>query len=396
MPRLLVVGYEIPRLRCVPWEEWKQVNLLDYQGLLLDCRNHSRISGHQELGTLLTRYLQNGHKVFLILPEANEVPPGGLNLGVLPYLVLSVQQQKGKTLTISIDSEFFKSYTEALRGHEIIVDGRLTVRGAPHGWHWQIAVSDNVNRAVCGQFGNAYILHPPAGGRDGVAMKAILDFFHPDFEEPEPDDAPDWSSAVAAAIPGVEAVEAKTANSLKEIARLQSELAVHEAERARLARWAEMLWLDGIPLQKRVSDALKELGVPNQSKDPTGHTQDLEANCFGQSFLFEVTGSTGAIGIEKARQLYQWIGQCDDPTNTKGVLIGNAYRKESPGQRPPTPDHKIFVKEVEDMAQKFHFSLVDIRDLFELILRKLGGEEIKPEAVCEALQADGLVRFPKK
>ena len=119
---------------------------------LLDCSNHSRISGHQELGTLLTRYLENGHKDFSILPEANEVPPGGLNWGYCPSGA-SVQQQKGKTLTTpSIPSS--QSYTEALRGHEIIVDLRLTARGAPYGWHWQIAVSDNVNRAVCGQFGN--------------------------------------------------------------------------------------------------------------------------------------------------------------------------------------------------------------------------------------------------
>jgi hypothetical protein len=367
----------------VQWEEWKQYNLLDYQGLLIDCRNPSRISGDKELSGLLAQYMQHGHTVFLILPDVTDIPPGGLDLSVIPYLTLNLQLQKGKTLNNIINSALFQSYIEALRGHEIVINARATVQNIPYDWLWQIAVSDNVKRAVCGQFGRAYVFHPPSPGRDSLAMKAILDFFGPDLEEPEPDPAPEWATNIIAAIPGVADIEARTENNTKEIARLQSAVVVDEARRTKLARWAEMLWLTGVPLQQRVSEALGLLGVPNKSENPTGHTHDLQGICQGRAVLFEVTASTGSIGVEKGRQLLQWIGECEDPTNTKGVLIGNAYRNDPPDKRPPSPDHRIFVKEVEDMAHRFHFALLDVRDLFRLVIRKIAGEEITPESVVK-------------
>jgi hypothetical protein len=174
---------------------------------------------------------------------------------------------------------------------------------------------------------------------------------------------------------------------------LSSQLAVDESKRQELQRWSEMLWLTGVRLQTRVSEALAFLGVQNESKNPTGHVEDLEGTCLGRPVIFEVTASAGSIGVEKARQLLQWIGESADPTNTKGVLIGNAYRNEPPEKRPPTPDHKIFVKEAEDMAQKFHFGLLDVQDLFELVLRKLSGEDIRAEWICERLQTDGVIKF---
>jgi hypothetical protein len=166
-----------------------------------------------------------------------------------------------------------------------------------------------------------------------------------------------------------------------------------EAKKFELARWTDMLWLDGVPLQKRISEALSLLGIANESKDPTGHSQDLEASFAGRSFLFEVTGSNGAITIDKGRQLLQWLSECADPTNSKGILIGNAFRKHAPSARPPSANHRLFVKELEDMANKFHLGLVDVRDIFALVVRKLGGEAIEAAHICEQLKADGVIRF---
>jgi len=352
--------------------------------------------GQAQLNSLLDRFLQHGHSVFLILPDASDIPQGGLQIGILPSFSLSLQVQRGKTLRNVINSKMFGDYCLALRGHEIVMQVQQTVRSVPNGWAWQIAVADNVNRAVCGQSANAYVFHPPASGRDDLAIKAILDFFHPDFEEPEPDPIPEWAAEIIATIPGLADIEARIASKASDIVRLQAEVAADKSDSTKLARWAEMLWLTGVPLQQRVSEALALLGVPNKSENPTGHTHDLQGLCHGQVLLFEVTASAGSIGVDKGRQLLQWIGEAKDPTNTKGVLIGNAYRNDPPDKRPPSPDHKIFVKEVEDMAQRFHFALLDVRELFALIVRKIGGEEIKTETVCEALQADGPVRFAKK
>jgi hypothetical protein len=394
--RLLALGKDISRLNSIEWPERQKYNLLDYQGLLIDCRDPSRIFDNRSLTNVLIQFMQHGHSVFLILPEAKDIPVDGFNLSILPFLTLNLQLQKGKTLKKSLNSAFIAGYMTALNGHEFVISPRQTIQNLPYGWVWQITVSDNVDRAVCGQLGNAYILHPPASGRDPLAIKAILDFFKPDYEEPPPEERPDWLKEILSSMPGMAELESDSSKRRNEIARLQSELEMDDAKRLKLERWTEILWLDGIPLQNRVSDALGFLGIPNKSKDPTGHTQDLQGNCAGVPLLFEVTGSTGAIGVDKGRQLLQWIAECDDPTNTKGILIGNAFRKNCPEERPPSPNHKIFVKELEDLARRFHFGLLDVRDLFNLIVRKLHGEAIAIEHICGDLQGDGIIGFTKR
>src|ERR1700690_2477129 len=98
MSRLFVIGNDIPRLKCVEWSEWQNHNLLDYQGVLIDCRRPSRIEGQVELSSLLSRFMQNGRSVFLILPEANDVPTSGLQIKILPCISLNLQAKSGKTL----------------------------------------------------------------------------------------------------------------------------------------------------------------------------------------------------------------------------------------------------------------------------------------------------------
>jgi uncharacterized small protein (DUF1192 family) len=395
MRRLLVVGKKIQRLPCLSWDELQAHNLLDYQGLLLDCRSAESQQQMQSVAGLLLPFMENRHTVYVILPEASTIQNRVLNLSILPHLLLTIEQQAGKTLNLVSHNSPFEMYFKCLNGHQLVFGTRVMPRpgGGSQPWFWMDTVKDNVNRSVCGTYGTAYIFHPPARGLDTVAVKAILEDFKPDFDKPEPEQHPDWANKVATQIPGVAEIESRIAKVTAEISALESQLVADRESRQELERWAEVLWLDGLPLQERVSDALAYLGVPNKSEDPTAHSQDLLGSCMGSPILFEVTGSTGSIGIEKGRQLHQWIAQREDATVVKGVLVGNAYRKHPPEERPPSPHHKLFVKEVEDLAAKFHFALVDVRDLFGLVVRKLDGEDIRGEDVCKALQADGLIKF---
>jgi hypothetical protein len=45
------------------------------------------------------------------------------------------------------------------------------------------------------------------------------------------------------------------------------------------------------------------------------------------------------------------------------------------------------------MANKFHLALVDVREIFDLVVRKLNGEEIEATRICEQLDANGVIRF---
>jgi hypothetical protein len=338
--------------------------------------------------------MSHGHTLYVILPHARNVPPGGMAFEILPRVRLHITPEKGKTLKEALNIPPFVQYRRALNGHEIVIQPQELPRPNEPLWRWRAAITNNVNRSVCGVYGNAFVFHPPSVGLEEQAIKAILEHFQPDFEEPE--QPPEWSTEVAARIPGVVEIDSRMARTLQEVADLNSRLTADESRGQELRRWAEMLWLSGVPLQRRVSEALAFLGVPNQSKNPTGHMEDLEGVCSGKPLLFEVTASSGSITVDKARQLLQWMGETDDPTNTKGILIANAYRNDPPDKRPPTPDHKIFVKEVEEMAQRFHFGLLDIREIFDLVVRKLAGEEISPEMVCQGLQGDGKLTFPKR
>jgi len=376
---------------CVPWEELSDQNLLDYQGILFDCSQGWQIAEQLGLARQLYTFMSSGHTVFVILPRPSEISQSPrLELNFVPYLRLSFDLSKGKTLNLSTPIRIFVQYREALTGHEFVMRPEVQTGS---GWVWKAGITDNVSRPVCAVYGNAYLFHPVSRSADSRGLRAILEEFKPDYDEPEPQPSPQWAEGIAVDIPGFIEADREIAESMEQIRAMEHRIGHSRIKKESLTKWVELLWLDGIPLQNRVSDAFKLLGIPNESKDPTGHTQDLQGNCLGLSLLLEVTGSTGSIGVDKGRQLLQWMAECEDPIRTKGVLVGNPFRSEPPNNRPPTTNHKLFAKELEDLAQRFHFALLDVRDLFALIVRKLKGNAVPLEKICQALQKDGVVRF---
>jgi hypothetical protein len=388
-----VVGKQIKRLKCIEWSEWKNHNLLDFQGLLLDFRGNGAPLNDGSFPGVLIPFMRSRHEIFVILPEGAAKGVDNV-LRLFSPVNLQMESQKGQTLKITQSEPFIRAYRDSLTGHQIVL---LTFiqpgMPVPSQWNWTATITDNVDRAVCGRYGTAHVLHPPAKHLDHLALKAILEHFSPTYEEPEPEERPTWAAEVTGQMPGVADLLMRIDANSNEISRLKNEIQADTEQAAELEQWAELLWLEGIPLQNRVASALNLLGLPTESTDPTGHLADLQATCGAQPILFEVTGSTGSIGVDKGRQLFQWVAQSKDPTNTKGVLVANAFRKNPPYQRPPTPDHKIFVKECEELALKFHLALIDVRDLYELIVRKFSGSAISGADLCLKLQGDGIVKL---
>src|SRR5579871_6891667 len=266
MARLLVIGTKIPRLTCIEWQDCVNHNLLDYQGLLMDCREPSLVSQAPNLPKLLDPLMFHRHTVFIILPVVQ------CNLDILPFLRLDLRLIKGKTLQISNQSQFIDEYVQTLQGHEITITATQTTLNIPHGWKWGATVCDNVGRAICGQYASAYILHPPPASNERAAINTILNFFNPDYAEPEAVLSPDWAASIAITLPGMDKLQETITIKKDEIATLQSQVDREEIKKAELARWTEILWLDGVPLQNRVSEALEFLGIPNKSSDLTDLT----------------------------------------------------------------------------------------------------------------------------
>jgi hypothetical protein len=237
------------------------------------------------------------------------------------------------------------------------------------------------------------LLHPPPKKNEQKAFKVILENFKPDPLPVSNFARPAWVDEAAAILPGVALLQTARASIADEIRKKSDLLKSEEEKLIGLSGWADILWLEGLPLQNKVSEALGLLGVRCIATDPSGHAADLTANESGVHFVFEVTGSSGTIGIEKGRQLMQWIAESADPAGTKGVLVANAFRNDRPDKRPPSQDKRIFVSELERLGTKYHLALLDVRELYRVLCLKLAGQAIDKSAIVSGLTSDGVVEF---
>lgn len=393
MKRLLVIGKKLSNLDYSDWTSCLTRNIVDYQGLLFDCRTIADFAGEASLASILTGYKNAGHPIFVILPDLKNHPSDSRDLRFLPVPVMvKVLKAPGKTLNVASPARPFNDYFDCLKGHEVIFE----VKSPPHGHvepRTTPRIVDNLNRPVCGfiENMNVYLFHPPHRSRESEAFRILVDYFGPEFPEAEPEPAPEWAAALVSAMPGIKEIEDQTAEIAQRIDDLEKNADALSLKKQEIEKWAELLWLDGIALQRRVREALDLLGFQTEMRDPTGHGEDLVATHSAYRFLIEVTGATGSIKIDKARELVQWILDSDTPDKARGVLIGNAFRTEPPQNRPPTTNHKLFTNEVERLAERFDFALLDVRELYKTVVAKLENKGIDIARMCAAMSAKGNV-----
>jgi hypothetical protein len=389
MRRLLIVGSEVPNFASIPWSDWNSGNALDYQGLLLDFRDPKFLPNQGSIAVTLTSLVNNNHTAYILLPEAKSAPSNALTFLFNYYIY--IEKAVGQTLKVNAGEPFFEAYRSALTGHEICF--RLQQLPNTSGWPIFTGIIDNVSRVICCKVASIYLLHPPSKKLEQKALKVIIDHFKPDPFPISNVSKPSWVDQAASALPGVADIQAVRASLRQEIQLKSEQLKLEEERLRKLSSWADLLWLEGLPLQTKVSEALNLLGISSGTSDPSGHTCDLTADEAGTHFVFEVTGSSSTIGIEKGRQLMQWVTESADPANAKGVLVASAFRGDPPDKRPPTPDRRIFVIELERFAARYHLALLDIRELYRVLCMKLSGQTVDKSQIVNGLSADGVVRF---
>jgi len=390
MRRLLLVGKDLPNFPSTPWGNWLEANPLDYQGLILDCRRPEELPSQSNIANTLQTYVNNGHPVYVILPVAKAATQQRGAFTFIPKMNMYVQAGVGQTLNLRDTDPLFHGYIKVLEGHEIYVQ---LANSTQQQFGWTEGITDNVSRSVCLKVFTIYLLHPPPPRFEQKAFKTIIEHFKPDAPLVSSAPKPSWADEAASKLPGYAEAQFKRKSIQAEIDVKNEELRLQEEELRKLAGWADLLWLDGIPLQAKVSEAFNFLGVSTSSPNPTGHTGDLAAEESGSYFVFEVTGASGSIGIEKGRQLLQWVSEAPDPNTAKGVLVANAYKNQPPEKRPPTPDHRIFVLELESFAKKYHLALLDTTELYRVVCLKLSGKSIEKSVILSGLTTDGIARF---
>lgn len=382
---MLLIGNQFPCLKSVEWADWRSVNILDYQGLLFDCQGASFTPDDNVLQAFLRTFSQQGHPIFVILPRVSKQ----LELTFLPDFRVTVIPQRGDTVIVRNRVPPFDTYTEALNGHEVY----FVLRGYRTGQDINVQdVVNNVNMPLCANHGNIFLFHPPAQGKAPKALEIIVSFFGPEFEECQPDPPPPWADDLILRIPGSKGIRNGLSEIDEKIRGLEGQRHREEEELQTLSMWGQLLWLTGIPLQRLVLKAFRFLDFEIEARPETGHTEDFVAKLAGAVFLIEATGSVGSITIEKGRQLMHWVTD-SEVENCHGLLVGNAFSKEPPENRPPTLNHHVFTPELKKYAEKHGFSLLDTTELFRIVCAKLAGQPVAMDLVCARLHQAGVVTF---
>ena len=237
-------------------------------------------------------------------------------------------------------------------------------------------------------YGDGFICILPNIGDKSAFIDDFLPAFFEQFEptsfdyiiakkEREPD--PDWLSTFP--VKGSETLLKEIRSKGEVIAALQEESKTLERKLESLNQYRDLLWQTGAdwlePVVKKFFDLLE---FECQKDDPI----DLVGNFEDKQVRIEIVGTEGPIKIEKARQILQRIFDAEDPTKIKGVLVGNPFRKYSPGERPPEKE-KLFVKEVEQMAETHDISLVLTTEMFEVVQKILGDEDVDRGAILRRM-----------
>lgn len=391
MKRLLFVGLDVPSFPSKPWSEWPSASPLDYQGLVLNLRELPPVIDPNSIVQTLNALVSHGHTAYVLLPDAKNLGAirGAANWVPNHHLYLSAAT--GQTLTLHSQNSFYSAYQHVLSGHEMIFHLQPS---SGRSAEFTPGIVDNISRLVCANHRSIYLLHPPAKKHELKAVKAIIEDFKPDVPPILSAPRPAWTETTINKIPGIAEVQATRSSIRNEIERLNLELIKSDEQTADLESWSDLLWAEGLVLQAKVGKALSMLGLNIATdSDPSGHTSDLTAREPEVDFIFEVTGTTGSVGMDKGRQLLQWVADASDPVRAKGVLVASAFRNEPPDNRPPTSDRRMFVAELESLALRYHFALLDTRELFRTICLALAGRVIDKAKIVDGLRIDGIVRF---
>jgi hypothetical protein len=304
-------------------------------------------------------------------------------------LIVRIHPQRGDTIIVRDSAEIFKRYAQVLVGHEIYFElfhlGNLRPISVNN-------IVNNVNRPLCGQVKNIFLLHPPARGLARKALEIVIESFAPEFQEPLPDSAPPWADGVVSKIPGVAESHDRLSETEERISELEAQRQSEEKELQKLGEWGQLLWLTGIPLQRLVQKAFKFLGFDIEPRPETGHAEDFVARHGEFVFLIEATGTSGTITIEKGRQLMQWLAD-SEIADCHGTLVANAFSTEPPANRPPTTNHHIFSVDLVKYAERYGVSLLNTQELFRLVCTKLAGKPIDLDSVSIELCGKGVIRF---
>jgi chaperonin GroEL (HSP60 family) len=159
--------------------------------------------------------------------------------------------------------------------------------------------------------------------------------------------------------------EAIIVKGLKTIDEKVSSLRVDDEKLTRrlkeITALKKILYEQGEPLEKAVRTALSELGLPARKEGDI----DLVTIEEKEPLIIEITGSEGLIGIDKFRQLLNYVmtEQEQGKEIPKSVLIAN-HQISTPPEKRSNP----FTDKAVEQAKVFHSCLLPTVELFNAVV----------------------------
>lgn len=370
--KMLSIGYNIKGIKSITWEEISEVNITDFQIILIDLENYSNyeksITG--EIGSLYLNY----HTIVYLLPSTKKI----LNK-VVPF-GFQITESSGSTLNFHSSDQLIEKLKEYFSNHEVVIDNFTQIQSqfAGHNLNWEKLITNNVNK-ICGvNSRNLYILIQPDSNRKSALVSKLVEHFNP-VKEYEIESKPSWVEQYEINFLETSAVKEKITKIEKNIINLEEDKDNEFKKLEELNQWSELIYLKGNSLELRIKNALEFLGIVGVEHEPRGsHGPDLTIEHNEFHFTIEIEGSKGPIRVNKVRELLEWMVHA--PHTHKGLLIGNPFCELPLDDRPPE-NYKLYGKEAVSLAEARNLLLITSSEIFKLVSKKIKGEKLEIEAI---------------
>jgi hypothetical protein len=227
---------------------------------------------------------------------------------------------------------------------------------------------DSVTHPIAVEFvagaGRVAFVPVPQGAqpeRVGAAIIRVVEAQYGGLGEVE---APDW--VVSVGVPGATAHDGRLAELEKEKGGIEAEVSRLRQKRDGLLNYRVLLYGYGRSvLEPVVRSAFRLLGfgVPEPEEYAGEWDVELHEPRSSGTAIGEVEGSTGAVNVDKLRQLLDYVhSEVEQGRDHKGILVGNGYREMAPDA---AERQSQFTEKALLGARKFGFCLLPTTELFK-------------------------------
>ena len=394
--RTLLIGAQSPACTSISWPEIGQINLVDFDRLVLIARDlpQQMLKYHaMEIPAIkekISRVLASGGELIVVTPRPATFPlrsspdnPAQSDHDINSFLPFSVsfKDESGSTLTLN-DNAQYRRYLTKINSWQFWFEGPAMAAKLEH-------LSNREGRMLAGCIsvrGIKVTILPDLArlSNDEIAHEVLTELHIAVPDEPPPE----WAEKVP--MPRLSGINDDIDASEARIAQEEITLIELRQNRRDLAKYKRLLYAKGDELEAVVENILAQLGV--ELDDERHSVEDLLGKFEDESCVFEVTGTDGALKLLKVRQLFNHAFLVEETTGLrpKAILVANPLRKIPLEMRDKsnTPE---FPSNVVARAEEMKIALVSGRWLFEKFCAVLEGN-IKGEAVIrEVLDTNGLV-----